>query len=903
MATRKKPNAAAEEAASLREQMAAMQARLAELEAAQGRPSTTLQTGGGSVVRGSVRLANGHFIGRDFIPIIRKLVVAGESAEHAQLALASYLDTLARSLAGLKIGEIDAGADPTRQEPLELPDIYVPLNTTFSVPVGVSLIDAALCDDPGELSMLAQQGAKKGRRRPRPDATEFKPASALDALAAFDKLTLLGPPGSGKSTFGAHVLLALAQAWQGKVPIEKSLGKAWKSRRLLPVRVVLRRFAEQHASGDKVPTAGDLWQFIGADLQQAGWGAAAAAQQAVQSIARSQGALVLLDGLDECGDAKRRGRVLQAVQAFVDSAGPNSRFLVTARPYAYPQGPRAQAGIFELAELEEDQIGRFIRQWYDSLVKRGWRVAGSSIELKRQDLLGAYQRPDLLPMARNPLLLTLMATLHSNRGHLPRDRAKLYAESVDLLLQRWNRDVGAEAALLKTLDDPRLTLNSFEPHLDRLAFEVHQANAGREGLADIPELKLVQAFARQVGNSMDKARAVVEFMHRRAGLLISQREGDIGEGVFTFPHRSFQEFLAARHLQGRVDMGSICRQLAEQAPEHWREVLRLLARMSGAEIGAHLSDTLIRGSEPAPGRRGSPQFAPGWPQVHLAALMLAEIDAEQLRDGGTAEQTLGRVQRWLVAGLPLHPAQGGAPARLRVSMGEVLGALGDPRFDAQRLHLPANDPLLGFVRWAASPGCMMARHNVTTDQWRSFVQATGFEPGDPDSLRGLGNAPASWVSYEEACAYARWLAEALLTHPLLADTEPARLVREQGWSVGLPSSEEWEQWARAGLKQALFPWGDNFDAERANTWEGGVRHLAPVGCYPPNDLGLHDMAGNLWQWTAREEPEVASKVLVCGGSYGNEADSARRDARIGLAPGSRYNDLGFRVVLRSSPVL
>ena len=64
------------------------------------------------------------------------------------------------------------------------------------------------------------------------------------------------------------------------------------------------------------------------------------------------------------------------------------------------------------------------------------------------DLLTARHRPDLLPLCQNPLLLTLMATLHTNRGRLPDDRADLYNESVDLLMLRWNRQIGADKALL-----------------------------------------------------------------------------------------------------------------------------------------------------------------------------------------------------------------------------------------------------------------------------------------------------------------------------------------------------------------------------------------------------------------------------------------------------------------------
>jgi predicted NACHT family NTPase len=108
---------------------------------------------------------------------------------------------------------------------------------------------------------------------------------------------------------------------------------------------------------------------------------------------------------------------------------------MTARPYAWPSGPVPIDGAYALADLADEQIEQFIRGWYDALVKRNWRSPGEA-EPKLADLLEAHRRPDLLPLARNPLLLTLMVTLHTNRGELPDDRADLYDESVKLLLER-----------------------------------------------------------------------------------------------------------------------------------------------------------------------------------------------------------------------------------------------------------------------------------------------------------------------------------------------------------------------------------------------------------------------------------------------------------------------------------
>lgn len=954
---------------ALRRQIAELQAKLASAEATNpqtvrssqhggddARPDSSapcIATQGGAAIEGSVQVPNGHFIGRDFIQIITQAVQGGEDPAEAQSVIALYLHALAADLAGLKLGEIDAAAQDPSREPLQLADVYVPLDTSLAIPEDVTLPE-----------WLARE--RDGTRDQPREPGEQRRVSALEALAVHRELTLLGKPGSGKSTFGAHVLLALAQAWQGHQDQLDALGETWTHGPLLPIRVVLRRFADRLPDSGRPVRAGDLWAHIGDELQSSGYGLSAKTLDYVQRIARCSGALILLDGLDECGAGNARERVMGAVRELMRTAGPKCRFLLTARPYAWPSGADPRRGVYALDDLSDERIEQFIEAWYRALVRRGWRSPGDA-DRKRIDLLAARNRPDLEPLTRNPLLLTLMATLHTNRGRLPDDRADLYNESVELLMLRWNRQIGADKALLDELAIPTLKLADLRGALEELAFKLHDesssparlADPAADRTADIGEDRLIRALRPLLRDSRDKAAVVVDYIEKRAGLLIGQGEKD-GERQFSFPHRTFQEFLAACHLQAQDDFPAECVRVARLAPGHWQVVLPLAARLAKVERGSSAADELVGGTSitklGAQGQLG----AADWHCALMAGLQLREIGvgAVDTRDRTRAIKT--RVASWLAASLPVHPDDGGMSAQARALAGDVLAELGDPRFDPDRFYLPADD-WLGFVHVPAdsafrigtrhsdaqrvakvvgyavpryelndaltpTPDFHIARYPVTVAQFRAFVTATGFRPGDTDALRDPDSRPVRWIDWHEALAYCHWLHEQLAGAPALAGCAAATLVRDKAWQVALPSELEWEKAARGGRLDTIFSWGDDPDPNRANYSDSGIDATSVVGCFPPNGFGLHDLLGNTWEWTRslwgkgfrtpdfgypydptdsmREAINAGDAVnrVVRGGSWYYHTDEARCAFRFWARPDFRHGSLGFRVVLRASPV-
>lgn len=123
--------------------------------------------------------------------------------------------------------------------------------------------------------------------------------------------------------------------------------------------------------------------------------------------------------------------------------------------------------------------------------------------------------------------------------------------------------------------------------------------------------------------------------------------------------------------------------------------------------------------------------------------------------------------------------------------------------------------------------------------WDFVIGADWRHPyGPQSSLSGLEDHPAVHISYQDAEAYAAWAGKSL------------------------PTESEWEYAARGGLEGLEFAWGDELVPDgrhMANTWQGqfpwqnlaedGFKRTSPVGSYPANPYGLHDMIGNVWEWT------------------------------------------------------
>lgn len=812
-----------------------------------------------------------------------------------------------------------------------------------------------------DLSMHQAKGKRSGEHRP-------KQHTALDVLNAEPHLALLGDPGSGKSTFVNIVTLALAGEALGAhdynleqlaAPLpepdsdDETRAQTWDHDALLPVRVVLRDFATTLPATLDSIDANTLWRYVADQLEMAQLSEFAVH---LETHLRDHGGLILLDGLDEVPDALgRRDRIKRAIDQFRLSFH-RCRFLATSRTYAYQKQSWKLDGFREavLAPFQLWQIDALVTRWYEQMASLHRLSAADSSARAARLQHAVRNNPRVAVLAERPLLLTLITRLQTEKGgELPEKPAELYSDAVSMLLDIWERSKSPEREDGKIEAEPslaeylRVGRDRIRRVLDRLAFEAHRDQPEASGSADIRTRTLISALLQATDDPDVKPARLEEYLRDRAGILTEH-----GVGVYQFPHRSFQEYLAACHLTND-DFPDKLSDLVRADPNRWREVVLLAA--AKAATGSLSNAWLLAETLCPTAFKADPQVddQPVEDTDAWGALLSGQVIAGSTTAADIAARDQGKFERirdWQIAIL----RGSSLPSVERALAGRTLAALGDPRPEVMTLdgmefcYVPEGPFWMGSEREVESqplhqldlPAFWIARYPVTAAQWREYLRISGLQAEKTNSKRGRSNDPIHSVSWHEALAFSRSLTDRW------ADQLPS------GMTVQLPSEAEWEKAARGGLQvpanpvlataatldwspapvmrdnpsaQREFPWGEQFDADCANADRLGT---STTGAYPRGASGnaVEELSGNVWEWTRsiwgsdwskstfgypyrtdeleREDLSAGSEHLrlVRGGSWLDSPFFARCVFRNWYGPDARSVIVGFRVVLRSAPV-
>ena len=365
------------------------------------------------------------------------------------------------------------------------------------------------------------------------------------------RLAVIGPPGSGKTTLLKHVSLAACR--------RRGLHVRSKAAKKLPVLIFLRSHARPIAEVAAYDLASAARSELGAlgDKAPKGW---------FERHLEKGRCLVLLDGLDEVADMVLRRQVVVWVEQQMRLFGKN-RFIVTSRPHGYRSNPIQGVNLLEVCSFTPEQVHRFVHSWYLANEIKRHRKDDPGVRREAREgadgLLGKLrQSRDLSDLAVNPLLLTMIATVHRYRGSLPGSRVELYGDICKVVLGRRRQARGL---------DFELSSDQKQSILEPLAHHMMMT-----GLREIPVEDAARTIKYPLSEVLAKAdeHTFLREIENSSGLFVERESGE-----WSFAHLTFQEYLASAYVlhQGLGD------ELAKRVQEKWwRETIRLFVGQADA---------------------------------------------------------------------------------------------------------------------------------------------------------------------------------------------------------------------------------------------------------------------------------------------------------------------------------
>ncbi|MFK8015916.1 MAG: SUMF1/EgtB/PvdO family nonheme iron enzyme [Gammaproteobacteria bacterium] len=727
-------------------------------------------------------------------------------------------------------------------------------------------------------------------------------------LAQRQDVALIGDPGSGKTTFVRYVAQTLARAILEDETLVERIGLEGPPP--FPLFIRLERLADfllNHPDEDcAVDAVKHFYRFL--DFQQESRGGDLPPGFLRERFTNGE-CFVLLDGLDEVpGDAlrKRLARLIENVLVAGHAAG--NRHLFTCRTRAYEGFVQVQ-GITtaHLAPFGPAEIEQFVRSWSRALFTARQQDTNAAKDQARdyaKELLAAIDdNPEGRRFAQSPLMLTVLAVVHWNRRQLPEQRAELYHEAIEYLLES-RSDLSAYKPLQRRECLQALALAMFEDA------EGVQRSVGRLDAAAVVQDELEC-------DTPEEAIAFIEQEELHSGVLVSRTQGEV-----EFWHLMFQEYLAALALNRDEDWWTTIE--PRLADDRWAEVILLLASCRRRD-GKKRARTMIERVLATGKDRASSAFA-----VAQCSRMLRDIAPY---GGDVAANTLYQSMLDDTLGI-FEPGADPVSESVRVEVAAALGRAGDPRLSdpaANRVRIEPGQFLMGAqsedengpgydpnafsdeapVRCVTiTDGFWIGRYPVTVGDFIKFIAAgddgylnpalwdpSGWHwredqqleaPNKWESQLGRLNTPVVGVSWYEADAYARWV------------------------NGALPTEAQWE-WTARGAEATRYPWGNLEPSDRHACFDSRNDQVVPVGVYGEGHTaaGVSDLSGNVLEWCADwsddytaastldpNGPESGEFRVLRGGSFFNRSDYLRAAFRLYSGPRDRIQNVGFRVVWR-----
>ena len=812
---------------------------------------------------------------------------AGAEKSRWEMDVQTYFDKAAARHSTLPL----AGFKTNVKVPILVEDIYVPLRAMAHVqpcPDG-----RYACADDAEKKL---RGTESLREREDVDLTE-----AFFLAADYNRrgLVILGDPGSGKTTLLKRLLLYCYHEGPRSLGLPSDAVPVFLPLRdLTDVDAGLKTFLKQQLSVRNIRMPDGF----------------------AEKLVEKKRALFLLDGLDEVSDPSRRAEVSDWIDDAIDTYRNRHWFAVTCRFAGYAEKTRLGPHFLEMhvRPLSKQSAERFVGNWY-RVVETGLAPASrraraeKKAEQRAKDLVarlggGEFRASKVFEMTRNPLLLTNLCLVHRDKGELPKSRADLYEDCIEVLLERWRRAGGVETRL-----DVKTGLAVLQPAAYWMHLEEGRKRADGKELAEAIEAPLKEARWEH-GSAEDFLKIVRD----ESGLLTGW-----GDGSYGFMHLNFQEYLAAREFRNRaaVDHDALD-EIAERFGQPWfQEVILLFLALRDPSMFKPFFQRLVRKDAFADPQNSEmlemclDDASGPSPEPFLTLLKEDPGRDESLwKRQWTALQILERLVpdlkyadffRPTLQALESHPSRKIARWAGGEDGSESRGAIKPGPSGYELVPVPGGKFLMGSdpsekgrdddegpVHEVRVGPFHMGRYPVTNAEYERFLKANpGVEEPEYWGERKFNRPeqPVVGVDWHDAKKFAEWA------------------------GLALPSEAQWEYACRAGTTTRYYTGDEEKDLDRAGWYDensGGRTH--PVGEKEPNEYGLYDMHGNVWEWCEDDrhgnyngapddgrawvdEPRGSGRV-VRGGSWYEFAGACRAAIRDGGGPSYRIDFFGFRLV-------
>jgi MoxR-like ATPase len=364
---------------------------------------------------------------------------------------------------------------------------------------------------------------------------------AYRAIAQHRRLVITGIPGSGKTMLLRHVAFSYGK---GRL--------TGLENRPVPVLVELHRLSDPDLTEEKL---------ISAIVDAFKRNRFPNAERFIRHSLEHGKLMLLLDGLDEVNSGVRSALV-QRISDLLKSVDEHQRcrLIVTCRTAVYDNEFAHETDqTLEVVEFTDQQMRRFLSAWQQEIPR------GKSIDQLMQTL---RDRPRIMALARNPLLLTIIVHLYTEPTfELPRSRTEFYQVSTRILLEQWQDQLNH----YRGGDKRRL--------LQYLALHQQQASTQQQQDRRSIDYPVVLEKIRQLLPSLNldpdhDTVPILDELVERSGLFLKIDGGD----RYQFAHLTLQEYFAAEALADKKDELS---QFFQQDPTTWREVVKLWCGISG----------------------------------------------------------------------------------------------------------------------------------------------------------------------------------------------------------------------------------------------------------------------------------------------------------------------------------